>query len=232
MYNAAVSETSFFGLIGNLKEEVKLLFKDEVRLAKTEISEKASKMAKNALSLVIGGVIAYTGFIVFLIGAGALIAHFLEQGGMARYLAVAIGMAIVAFLFIVAGAILLMKALKSMKKQSLAPEKTIDTLQHTREIVPGAHPPRPKVEKPEDEPHQSSTEIKTQIDVTQHVMKDTVDELRHRLTPQYMKRVVVGQVRHHPLRVGAVGALSSAVVGFLVMRKRRNHHHAHTNGVM
>ena len=231
MYNAAVSETSFFGLIGNLREEVKLLFKDEVRLAKTEVSEKVSKLAKNALSLVIGGVIAYTGFIVFLIGAGALIAHFLERGGMERYLAAAVGMAIVAFIFIATGVILLMKALKGMKKQTLAPEKTIDTLQHTREIVPGAHPPKPKIEKSKDEPAQSSTEIKTQIDVTQNVMKDTVEELRHRLTPRYMKRVVVGQVRHHPLRVGAIGALSSAVVGFLVMRKRRNHH-AHTNGVI
>ncbi len=231
MYNAAVSETSFFGLIGNLREEIKLLFKDEVRLAKTELSEKFAKTAKTALSLVIGGIVAYTGFIVLLIGAGALIAHFLERGGMERYLAVAVGMGIVAFIFIVTGVIFLMKALGSLKKQSLTPDKTIDALQHTREIVPGAHPAPPKIEKPKDEPHQSSGEIKTQIDVTQNVMRDTVDELRHRLTPRYMKRVVVGQVRHHPLRVGAIGAVSSAVVGFLVMRKRRQHH-SHANGVM
>src|SRR4026209_604128 len=47
MQNAAVSETSFFGLIADLREEVKALFKDEVRLAKTELGEKIWKIGKN-----------------------------------------------------------------------------------------------------------------------------------------------------------------------------------------
>ena len=228
-HNAAVSETSFFGLIGNLGEEIKLLVKDEVRLAKTELSEKVSKMAKNAVWLVIGGIIAYTGFIVLLVGLGALIAHFFERGGMDRFMAIAVGMGIVAFVFVITGVVFLMKALAAFKKNSLTPEKTIDTLQHMRETVPGAHPAPPKPEKDEKAPKESSDEIKSEIDVTQNIMKDTVDELRYRMTPRYMKQVVVGHVRHHPLRTGIIGALSSAAVGFLVMRKRR---HSHSNGVV
>jgi hypothetical protein len=139
-------------------------------------------------------------------------------------------MGIVAFVFVVLGVIFLMKALAAFKKNTLAPEKTIETLHHMRETVPGAHPAPPKSEKEEDKaPKQSSDEIKSEIDVTQNIMKDTVDELRYRMTPRYMKQVVVGHVRHHPLRTGLIGAISSAAVGFLVMRKRR---HGHSNGVV
>lgn len=229
MQNAAVSETSFFGLIANLREEVTALIKDEVRLAKTELSEKISKMGRNAMWLAIGGFVGYGGLIILLAGIGALIAHFFERGGMDRMLAAFLGLGIIGFVVLLLGGLFIMKALAAFKKESLAPEKTIVTLKHARETLPGAHPAIPEPPK-EEEPKlkETSEEIKTQIDVTQDIMKDTVDELRYRLTPGYMKKVVVGHVRHHPLQTGLIGAISSGIVGLLVMRKRRHSH----NGVV
>ncbi len=228
MDNAAVSETSFFGLIGNLREEAKLLIKDEVRLVKTELSEKASRKAKSIVSLLVGGIVAYSGLILVLAGLGALAAHFFERAGMERMMAFFCGLGAVGFVILVLGGVFIMKGLAAFKKESMAPEKTIETVKHIRETVPGVHPAPPKPDEDKNAPHQSSDEIKTQIDVTQNILHDTVDELRYRLTPGYMKRVVVGHVRHHPVRVGVIGALSSAAIGFLVMRKR----HAHMNGVL
>jgi hypothetical protein len=228
MQNAAVSETSFIGLIANLREEVKALVKDEVRLAKTELSEKLSKMGKNAMWLAIGAFVGYGGLIILLAGIGALIAHLFERGGMDRMMAAFLGLGIVGFVVLVLGGLFIMKALGGFKKESLAPEKTIDTIRHVRETMPGAHPSMPKAYTKEHEPKQSSDEIKTELDTTQDLMKDTVAELRYRLTPGYMKKVVVGHVRHHPLQTGVIGAISSGIVGLLVMRKRRHNH----NGVV
>jgi len=231
MQNAAVSETSFFGLIGNLRAEVKAFLKDEVRLAKTELGEKASKMGKNAMWLAIGGFVGYGGLIILLAGIGALIAHLFERTGMDRMMAAFLGLGIVGFAVLLIGGLFIMKALAGFKKSSLSPEKTMDTLKHARETLPGAHPTIPEPQK-EEEPKvkETSEEIKTQIDVTQDIMKDTVTELRHRLTPGYMKQVVVGHVRHHPLQTGLIGAVSSGIVGLLVMRKRRHHHNG--NGTL
>ena len=98
MHNHAVSEVKFFGLLGNLKEEVKLFFKEEIKLAKTELSEKVSKMGKNAVSLVIGGFVAYAGVLVFFAGIASIIAYLFERGGMNHTFANFVGFGIMGFI--------------------------------------------------------------------------------------------------------------------------------------
>jgi len=55
MQISSFTRTSLFGLFGELKHETKSLIKEEVQLAKTEISEKISRAGKNSVSLAIGG---------------------------------------------------------------------------------------------------------------------------------------------------------------------------------
>ena len=227
MHNHAVSEVRFFGLLGNLKEEVKLFFKGEIKLAKTELSEKVSKMGKNAVSLVIGGFIAYAGVLIFFAGIASIIAYLFERGGMNHTFANFVGFGIMGFIVIALGGVFIIKALSGFKQSNLAPEKAIDSLNHMREVA-GAPPsaPEPKLEP---EKKESSDELKAQVDATQEIMKDTVTELKHRMTPAYMKQVVVGHVRHHPLRTGVIGAVTAGI-GALVIRKRMHHNGVHANG--
>src|SRR6478609_3950880 len=50
---------SLLGLIGGLREDVRNLFHEEVQLAKTELSEKASHFGRNAVYLAIGEAVGY-----------------------------------------------------------------------------------------------------------------------------------------------------------------------------
>src|SRR6266478_729133 len=98
--------SSIFDLVKDLREEVKTFLREEVHLAKAELSEKISRMGKESVNIAIGGFVAYAGLIVFL---GAL-----------------------GFIVIAVGASMLLSGLKALKKQSLTPERTIESLQRVK----------------------------------------------------------------------------------------------------
>jgi hypothetical protein len=60
-------------LFQELSRETSLLIRQEVALAKTEMTEKAQQLGKDAGFLGAGGAIAYAGFIVILGGLAILV---------------------------------------------------------------------------------------------------------------------------------------------------------------
>lgn len=117
-------ERSLGQLFGALAEETRTLIRQEVDLAKTELSEKAAFAGKNAGFAAAGG-------LVLLMGALPVIA------GIVIALGHAIGYATSAFIvgivLIAIGAFLTMKALKAFKSEPLAPVKTQRQLKETKE---------------------------------------------------------------------------------------------------
>ena len=89
-------------MIGDQKDETKTFIKEEVQLAKTEISENISRMGRNAVGLVAGGFVAYAGLIVFLAGLGLLLGFAFEKLGLQPPLAAFIGFAIIGLLGLMA----------------------------------------------------------------------------------------------------------------------------------
>src|SRR6478672_4623763 len=132
MRNTASSETSFLGLLKDFKTEIVVLIKQEIDLAKAEVSEKVSFFGKNAVKLAIGGFVAYAGLIVLLIGLGAVIGFAFEKLGLSTTLANFLGWTIMGLIVIGIGAAFIMKALKAFKTQTLVPEKTIETLRQVK----------------------------------------------------------------------------------------------------
>src|SRR5205085_8954638 len=59
-------ERGLRALIGDLSREIATLARQEVALAKAELSEKAAVAARNAMYIAIGGLVAYAGFLVLL----------------------------------------------------------------------------------------------------------------------------------------------------------------------
>jgi putative superfamily III holin-X len=222
MQNATVSRTPFFSLLLRLKDEIKTLIREEIKLAKAELGEKVSMLGKNAAFLAIGGLIAYGGALILFTGIGALLAYFFNKGGMSPLMSICLGLVCIAVAVMVMGGVLVFKALGTFKEESLAPEKTIDAIKHNREINPAEE--KAKEMENETEPKRSSDEIKSHIDTTQDMMKEDARELRQRLTPGYMGRAFAAGVRHHPVRAGLIGA-ASGLVGFFVVKHKRNHHH-------
>ncbi|HKQ38493.1 MAG TPA: phage holin family protein [Verrucomicrobiae bacterium] len=220
MHNTTLSRIPFFSLIGNLRDEIKRLIREEIKLAKTEMSEKFGILGKNAAFLAIGGLVAYGGVLILLTGLGGLIAYFFARGGMNPLMAIALGLLIIGVLIVGLGGAFVMKALGVFKEESLAPEKTIDAIKHNTD----KNPAKERVEPKEIELKRSPDEIKSEIDTTQDLMKAHARELKHRLTPAYMGKAFATGVRHHPVRASLIGA-ASGLVGFFVVKHQRNHNH-------
>src|SRR3954451_17588113 len=223
MRNAATSETSFLGLLKDFKTEILVLMKQEIDLAKAEVSEKVSFFGKNAVSLAIGGFVAYAGVIVLFIGLGALIGFALEKAGLSTGLANFLGWTIMGLIVAGVGAAFIMKALKNFKTQSLAPEKTIETLRELKGHDETVH--EPAAPHPEPEPKLSSDTIKSNIEVTHSVIEETSEEIARRMSPRYMGRVVKNHVKTHPMQTGLIGA-GTTLAGYLWFKRKQNHNHS------
>jgi divalent metal cation (Fe/Co/Zn/Cd) transporter len=111
-------------LIAELSRETTTLVRQELQLAKAEISQKASRAGKNVGFLVVGGVVAYTGLLAIIAGVvivlGNVIALWLS--------ALVVGVVIAAV-----GLILVIKGANTLRQEDPTPQETIETLKEDKE---------------------------------------------------------------------------------------------------
>ena len=107
-------------MFAELSCETRTLVQQEIQLAKTELTEKASKMGKGAGLIVGGGLIAYGGLLA-IIAAMVLI---LIAIGLRAWAAALVGGVLVAGI----GYLLIRLGLAALRPQELTPRQTIDTL--------------------------------------------------------------------------------------------------------
>ena len=151
--------TTISNLVRELKEGTKDFFREEVQLAKTELLEKLTGLGKNAGTIAVGGFIAHAGLIILLGGLGALLAYGFQSMGLDVLMAAFLGFAIIGVAVVIGGATALALAIKAIKKQSLAPEKTIETIRH----IQGS----PSIPEP------SSAQVLRQTAQRTHAIQDT-----------------------------------------------------------
>jgi len=225
MQRSGYVRPSLFGLFGDLKDETKTFIREEVQLAKTEISEKISKMGRNAVSLVIGGFVAYAGVIVFLGGLGLLLAFAFEKLGLPSAMSGFLGLAVIGLLAAGVGYAFIAEAIKSFSSESMSPEKTIETLKD----IKGHEARKPKEEKSHkiEEPKRSSEEIHAHVVATEVSIGDTMDEISRRLSPRYAKERIKQRISAHPYRWNLIAMGTGLLSGFLVKMKIS---HAHAKG--
>jgi hypothetical protein len=119
-------------LLRELREESSTLFRQEIALAKTEVKEKASKLSRNAIYLVAGGVVAYSGLIFILLAVTRLISVGLVAAGMEAATAAWVGPLILGLLVAIIGTAMLMKGKRTLAEESLVPEKTLQSLKEDK----------------------------------------------------------------------------------------------------
>lgn len=122
----ASEERSLGELFASLSKDTITLARQEIELAKTELSEKASEAARNMAGLVVGGVVAYAALILILVAVAFKLADVMET-----WLAFLLVGAIVALI----GLVTVRKSLASLKLVSFVPQKTIDTLKESKAWV-------------------------------------------------------------------------------------------------
>lgn len=111
-------------LISNLASQSASLVRDEVQLAKQELSEKV-KTLRSATTVIIAG--AFCGLIAVLALCTALIA------GLAEFMAVWLAALIVGGILGIVSAIIVVTGLSNLKKANLKPEQTIETMEENKE---------------------------------------------------------------------------------------------------
>jgi VIT1/CCC1 family predicted Fe2+/Mn2+ transporter len=118
--DAQRDERSLGQLFGDLSRQLSTLVRQEIDLARTEVTTKASAATRDAALVGVGGALAYAGLLV-LLGAAVLL---LVEVGLDPWLAALIVGVVVAAI----GGFLAMRGRDGLQNADLAPKRTIETL--------------------------------------------------------------------------------------------------------
>ena len=117
---ARKEDRSLGELFGDLTRDMGLLVRQEVGLATTELSQKATRAGREVAMLAIGGLVAYAGLLAIL----AAVVIGLAAAGLAWWLAALLVGVVVALI----GALLIQRGLAALKRLDLTPRQTVETL--------------------------------------------------------------------------------------------------------
>jgi hypothetical protein len=120
-------------LIRELRDESMTLLRQEVALAKTEVSEKVSRVGSNSAQLAVGGAIAYAGLLFLLVAATAGLYVGLVAAGLSHMTSGWLAPLIVGFIVAIIGYAMVQKALNTLKSEPLVPERTAESLREDKD---------------------------------------------------------------------------------------------------
>src|SRR5215210_5018186 len=114
------NERSLGDLFTTLTRETSTLLRQEVQLAKAELTQSATEAASGIGMLLAGGAVAYAGLLFVLL---AIVFGLIKAGLEPWVSALIVGLVVVAI-----GAILVLRARESLKPANLTPQQTVETL--------------------------------------------------------------------------------------------------------
>lgn len=114
-------ERSIGELFGQLSQDMTLLVRQEVQLARTEMTDKISRVAANLVSIGAGGFVAYMG------GLALIAALILAIRDLAN-ISLAWSALIVGIIMAIIGYVMLQRGLKELKSAELAPRRTVENI--------------------------------------------------------------------------------------------------------
>ncbi len=123
----SAGEPSLGELFKQLAEDSATLVRQEVALAKVEMSRNIKSAAQSAAMVAVGGMIAFLGVLVLLAGIVILLGDALDNYWLAAL--------IVGLVFLAIGGLLAMSNLNKLKTEELAPERTLQTLQEDKQWI-------------------------------------------------------------------------------------------------
>jgi hypothetical protein len=98
-----------------------LLVRQEIQLARVEMSDKISRVTTNTISVAAGGFVAY-------LGGLALVAFLILALRDLANISLAVSALIVGAVLAIIGYVMLQKGMKELKRVDLAPRRTVETL--------------------------------------------------------------------------------------------------------
>jgi len=113
-------ERSLGDLFGDLARDMGTLVSQEITLARTELTEKASRVGKDIAMLAVGGLVAYAGLLAIIAAVIFLIA---DRGVPLWVSALFVGVIVA-----VVGYLLVQRGISALKQQDLTPRQTIQSI--------------------------------------------------------------------------------------------------------
>jgi general stress protein CsbA len=113
-------EKSLGELFGDLSREVSTLVRQEATLARTEISQKVSRVGKDMGMVAAGGAVAYAGLLAIV----ATVIILLANAGLDWWASTLLVGVVVAGI----GGFLVQRGLQALKNEDLAPRQTVETI--------------------------------------------------------------------------------------------------------
>jgi len=112
-------ERSLGDLFSDLASETGTLVRQEVALAQTELTKKATSVGKNVGYLAVGGAVAYAALLSVMAAVVIGLANFIPAWAAALIVGAIVG---------IAAYIMISSALAALKKTDLTPRETVETL--------------------------------------------------------------------------------------------------------
>ena len=114
-------ERSIGELFGQLSQDMTLLVRQEVQLARTEMAEKLSRFTTNLISVGAGGFVAYLGGLALM---GALILAIRDLANIS----LAWSALIVGAILAIVGWVMLQRGMKELKAAELTPRRSVENI--------------------------------------------------------------------------------------------------------
>jgi hypothetical protein len=114
-------ERSIGELFGQLSQDMTLLVRQEVQLARAEMSDKLSRLGANLVSVIAGGFVAYVGALALV---AALILGLRDLANIPPWVSALIVGAVLA----IAGFVMLRRGVAELKRVDLAPRRTVENI--------------------------------------------------------------------------------------------------------
>lgn len=128
-------ENNLASLLKQLRDDTTALVRDEIALAKTEMIEKVSKMARHGAALAAGVLLGFAALTPLLVGLGFALGILLVSWGLSSGLATLLGFLIVALITGCVSAVIVISALNRFKKESLKPRRTLESLKNDKNWI-------------------------------------------------------------------------------------------------
>ena len=117
--NRSLENRPLGDLFGDLATDMSNLVRQEITLAKVELTQKAKYVGRNVGYLVIGGAIAYAAMLAIIAALIMLLAKYVPHWGSALIVGAVVGGI---------GWLLIGKAMAALQQTDLTPRETLETL--------------------------------------------------------------------------------------------------------
>ena len=117
--NRSMENRPLGDLFGDLATEMSNLLRQEVSLAKVEVTQKAKYVGRNIGYLVVGGAVAYAAALAIIAAIIMLLAKVMPHWGSALIVGAVVG---------AIGWMLIGKAMAALQQTDLTPRETVETL--------------------------------------------------------------------------------------------------------